>query len=147
MQIRKFKCLSDGQISNIENQLEVRFPEDYKKFLREIGGGVVEKDELNQIAISEIGENISIDVLYGDDREYERGSILFWMDHFKGELLDDAVIIGDDLLQGFLVMICDGENRGIYYWDDAYNFESSDDRNNMYRLAESFEGLVRQIST
>ena len=44
------------------------------------------------------------------------------MKRFEGELLEKAVLIGDDLLQGFLVMICDGEDKGIYYWDDSSLF-------------------------
>lgn len=146
MKIEKFESLSDSQISSIEKQLKVTLPEDYKNFLKQIGGGVVEKDEVNKIVIDEIGEEIILDVLYGDNQKNEKGSILFWMEQFDGELLGSSIIIGDDILQGFLVLICDGENKGVYYWDDSYNFETSNDENNMYRVAESFKELLEQIS-
>lgn len=146
MKIEKFESLSDSQISSIEKQLKVTLPEDYKNFLKQIGGGVVEKDEVNKIVIDEIGEEIILDVLYGDNQKNEKSSILFWMEQFDGELLENSIIIGDDLLQGFLVLICDGENKGVYYWDDSYNFETSTDENNMYRVAESFKELLEQIS-
>lgn len=146
MKIDKFESLSDMQISNIEHQLEIILPEDYKKFLKQVGGGVVEKNEANKILIEEIGEEIVIDVLFGDEQNNKKSSILFWMEQFNGELLEGAIIIGDDLFQGFLVMVCYGENQGVYYWDDAYNFEVSDDENSMYRIAESFEELLKKIS-
>ena len=146
MKIEKFESLSDRQISSIENQLKVILPEDYKNFLKQIGGGVVEKNESNKIVIDEIGQEIVLDVLYGDNQKNEKGNILFWMKQFDGELLESAIIIGDDLLQGFLVLICDGGNKGVYYWDDSYNFETSNDENNMYRIAETFEDLLEQVN-
>ena len=78
--------------------------------------------------------------------EHEKASITFWMKRFEGELLEKAVVIGDDLLQGFLVMICDGEDKGIYYWDDSYRFASSCDENNMYWISDSFDGLLRLVA-
>lgn len=147
MKIQSFKCLNKEQINKIESQLDVNLPTEYKTFLEQIGGGVVEKDDSNCITISEINEDIVLDVLYGEDEENEKASITFWMKQFEGELLEDAVIIGDDLLQGFLIMICEGENQGIYYWDDSYNFESSDDESNMYGIADSFGELIKQLKS
>lgn len=147
MKIQSFKCLNKEQINKIESQLDVNLPTEYKTFLEQIGGGVVEKDDSNRITISEINEDIVLDVLYGEDEENEKASITFWMKQFEGELLEDAVIIGDDLLQGFLIMICEGENQGIYYWDDSYNFESSDDESNMYGIADSFGELIKQLKS
>lgn len=133
------------QIDNIERQLKVSLPEEYKSFLRTVGGGVVEKDKHNQIILTEINEKIVLDVLYGDDKRYENGNIMFWMSKFDGELLEDAIIIGDDSLHGFIVMICDGENQGVYYWDDSYHFEYSDDENNMYWIADTFGDFMNLI--
>lgn len=141
----KFDGLNERQIGNIERQLKVRLPEEYKSFLRSVGGGVVEKDKFNQIILTEINEKIVLDVLYGDDKRYENANIMFWMSKFDGELLEDAIIIGDDILHGFFVMICDGENQGVYYWDDSYHFEYSDDENNMYWIADTFGSFMKLI--
>ena len=146
MKVKKFKSLNDKQIKNIENRFKVNLPVEYKTFLKQVGGGVVEKDEFNQITLDEVNEIIVLDVLYGDDENNEKGNIIFWMEQFEGELLKDAIIIGDDLLQGFLVMICQGENQGIYYWDDSYNFECSDDENNMYWIADTFGEFLNLIN-
>lgn len=106
---------------------------------------MVEKDKFNQIILTEINEKIVLDVLYGDDKRYENANIMFWMSKFDGELLEDAIIIGDDILHGFFVMICDGENQGVYYWDDSYHFEYSDDENNMYWIADTFGSFMKLI--
>ena len=145
MKVKKFKNLNDKQIENIENRFKVNLPAEYKSFLKQVGGGVAEKDESNQITLDEINESIVLDVLYGDD-ENEKGNIIFWMEQFEGELLKDAIIIGDDLLQGFIVMICKGESQGIYYWDDSCNFECSDDENNMYWIADTFGEFLNLVN-
>ena len=43
-------------------------------------------------------------------------------------------------------MFCHGDNKGIYYWDDAYNFQNSDDENNMYWIANSFNEFIKLLS-
>lgn len=48
-----------------------------------------------------IGREIVLDVLYGDDENNESGNIMFWMKQFEGEMLENSIIIGDDLFQGF----------------------------------------------
>ena len=143
MNIQRFKCLSNEEITNIERQFNVSFPNDYKKFLGTIGGGVVEKDDSNNIYVPILGEPIIVDVLYGNEKE--KASITFWMNQYKEDLLDQAVIIGDDLMQGFFVLICEGQNSGVYYWDDAYNFECSTDENNMYWIADTFNDFLNLI--
>lgn len=45
-----------------------------------------------------------------------------------------------------IVMFCHGDNKGIYYWDDTYNFQNSDDENNMYWIANSFNEFIKLLS-
>ena len=65
MRINNFKQLNEEQIQTIETQLRIKLPEDYRKFLKEVGGGVVEKDASNRIRIHGLGGDIVLDVLYG----------------------------------------------------------------------------------
>ena len=55
---------------------------------------------------------------------------------------DDAVLIGFDVHQGFLFLIADGVDASVYYWDDAYVFEESDDDQNVYLLVKDFSELA-----
>ena len=63
----------------------------------------------------------------------------------KEDMLDGALIIGDDIIQGFIVIICHGENKGVYDGDDAYNFQNSDSENNMYWIASSFNKFIKLL--
>ena len=40
-----------------------------------------------------------------------------------------------------LFLIACGDDAGVYYWDDAYVFEESDDDQNVYLLAKDFSEL------
>lgn len=144
--LSRFKPLSDSEIDRMEKEFHISLPGDYRMFLKETGGGVVEKDNANRYIIPGINEEISVDVLFGADEEIDDSSTIFyWMHEYQDELLRGALIIGDDLMQGFLVLICDGDDKGVYYWDDAYHFVSSDDENNMYKIADSFQDFIERI--
>ena len=145
MKLKRFGILNQEQIDNIEKILGLELPEDYKKFLGKTDGGVLEKDESNKIYIDDLNADIVIDVLYGGNVQEKNANILYWMEELAGDLLDNTIIIGDDILQGLIVMICKGENKGIYYWDDAYNFESSDDKNNLYWIIGTFDDFLQLL--
>ena len=49
------------------------------------------------------------------------------MDEYESELIEESIIIGNDLSQGFIVLILLEGYEGIYFWDDGHNFESSND--------------------
>ena len=58
-------------------------------------------------------------------------------------MLDGAVLIGFDVHQGFLFLIADGrDDTGVYYWDDSYVFEESDDDQNVYLLVKNLSELA-----
>ena len=65
--------------------------------------------------------------------------------HFYFPLFDHFYIDIYNIIQGFIVIICYGENKGVYYWDDAYNFKNSDDENNMYWIASSFNEFIKLL--
>ena len=145
MILKQFNCIKEEQINEIERLLKIKFPEDYRAFLLKNNGGVVEKNEENVIQVKNIEEEIIIDVLFGIV-EKEESDICYWNQKMIEDMLKDALIIGDDIIQGFIVMLCSGENKGIYYWDDAYNFQNSNDENNMYWIADSFDEFIKLLS-
>lgn len=145
MKLKKFGTLSPEHIKNIEKILTLELPEDYKHFLVKTNGGIVEKDESNKIHIDDLNADIAIDVLYGGNIRERNANISYWMEQLSDDLFEDTIIIGDDILQGLIVMICREENKGIYYWDDAYNFENSSDDNNIYWISETFKEFLQLL--
>lgn len=144
MILKQFNNIKKDRINKIEKELEIKFPEDYRKFLLKYNGGIVEKNGENSIRVQNIEEEIIIDTLFGIVEE-EEADISYWNQQMKEDMLNSALIIGDDIIQGFIVIICYGENKGVYYWDDAYNFKNSDDENNMYWIASSFNEFIKLL--
>ena len=95
--------------------------------------------------MKDIAQFINIDVLYGIDTGKSECDIEYWTDKYFDDLLENTIIIGDSLQQGFIVMICVGENAGVYYYDDSYYFEESNDEGNVYWIAENFEEFWKML--
>ena len=62
------------------------------------------------------------------------------------DLFEETVIIGDSLQNGFIVLICDGINDGVYYYDDSYYFDESNDEINVYLISPDFTGFLDMIA-
>ena len=88
---------------------------------------------------------IHVDVLYGIGTAHENANIDTWMAMFKDDMLDGAVIIGDSIEHGFLVLMCSGDDAGICYWDHSYEFPSSNDESNMYYITDTFSDFVKNF--
>ncbi|WP_213421194.1 SMI1/KNR4 family protein [Bhargavaea massiliensis] len=145
MTIQKFGSATLQEITKIEKQYKVKLPNDYVEFLKEFNGGVIEKNDENKIFIKDTSAYIHVDVLYGMQTDSRTSDIETWMNKFDDELLEHAIIIGDDLMQGFIVLISEGEFEGVYYWDDSYQFDESTDEENTYWIADSFSSFVKQL--
>ena len=146
MPIKKFVNANLEDIQKLENMFNVNLPNDYKEFLIDYNGGIVEKDKRNRIGIDGLSTEIIIDVLYGVGTGSNNSDIVFWMNNFEDELLESAIIVGDDIMHGLIILICNGENKGLYYWDDSHNFEESSDESNMYFIANTFAELLEVIN-
>mgnify|MGYP004648809699 FL=1 len=143
--MESFGKVKEEFIQKIENLFHVVLPEDYTKFLLDFNGGVILNTELGEVYLKDIAQFINIDVLYGIDTGKSECDIEYWTDKYFDELLENTIIIGDSLQHGFIVMICAGENAGVYYYDDSYYFEESNDEGNVYWIAENFEEFWKML--
>ncbi len=140
--MERFGTLSQQDILQIENRLNIRLPDDYKEFLKDTNGGIFDQSAATPVPVGSLDEAIYPDVLFGIVEKNEL-DLLYWNEKYSDELLEGAVLIGFDLMQGFIVLMTGAENSGIYYWDDAYHFAASDDAGNMYRLADDFASFYK----
>lgn len=143
--MESFGKVKEESIQKIENLFHVVLPEDYTKFLLDFNGGVILNTEPGEVYLKDIAQFIKIDVLYGIDTGKSECDIEYWTDKYFDDLLENTIIIGDSLQHGFIVMICVGENAGVYYYDDSYYFEESNDEGNVYWIAENFEEFWKML--
>ena len=147
IKLDKFGFANNGEILMLENEFEVVLPEDYKSFLlQENGGRNTAYRYKNLVRISQISEEINIDVMFGVETNIKNADIEQWTSEYRDDLFPNSIIIGDTIQHGFIVFwLSNEENRGIYYYDDTYEFESSTDDVNAYFLANSFSEFLSMV--
>lgn len=139
IEIKSFGKITKEDIREIEELFDVVLPNDYKKFLLKYNGGAVKLNEFNKLFLDDANETVSIDVFYGIHTDKKASDIEYWTNEYAEDLFEKTIIIGDSIQHGFIVLVCDGSNNGIYYYDDSYCFDSSNEENNVYFIADSFE--------
>ena len=147
MKLDRFGFANEEAISILENKYKVVLPEDYKRFLlQENGGRNTAYKYKNLVRISQIGEEINIDVMFGVETNMKNVDIEQWTSEYRDDLFPNSIIIGDTIQHGFIVFwLSNEENRGIYYYDDTYNLEASSDENNAYFLARTFTEFLELV--
>ena len=147
MKLDRFGFANEEAISILENKFEVVLPEDYKRFLlQENGVRNTAYKYKNLVRISQISEEINIDVMFGVETNIKNADIEQWTSEYRDDLFPNSIIIGDTIQHGFIVFwLSNEENRGIYYYDDTYEFESSTDDVNAYFLANSFSEFLSMV--
>ena len=127
----------------IEKKLSVSLPADYKAFLIEHNGICTEN---TIVRIEAIEEETLLNALFSCDNQLNRALTLeYWNTEYKDDIPEGALLIGDFQDGGFLLLIPDGDYKGVYYYDHAYTFESSDDDGNTYFLADTFEAFINSL--
>ena len=144
MKINEFGAVQAVDVRRLESKYSVGLPKDYFDFLCSMGGGVVERTN-NEIFVKGISNTISVDVLFGINTQYKNANIDMWTDKYIGEMPEGVLIIGDTIEHGFIVLLCAGNEVGIYYWDDTYHFSCSNDANNTYFIADTFTDFINLI--
>ena len=147
MKLDRFGFANEEAISILENKYKVVLPEDYKRFLlQENGGRNTAYRYKNLVRIPQVSEEINIDVMFGVETNIKNADIEQWTSEYRDDLFPNSIIIGDTIQHGFIVFwLSNEENRGIYYYDDTYEFESSTDDVNAYFLANSFSEFLSMV--
>lgn len=146
LSIKPFGKIANEDIVEIEKMFDILLPDDYKNFLLNYNGGAVVNNGCNDLHLDDINEIINIDVLYGIHTGASSSDIEYWTNEYADDLLEKTVIIGDSLQHGFIVLICDGSNNGVYYYDDSYCFNVSNDESNVYLISNTFDEFWKLLS-
>lgn len=143
MNIISFGKATKQMIDDFEKQIGFKLTDDYKQFLYEYNGGT-SKGGYSTFFVEELSEEIPLDVLFGlvDDVDFD---LKDWNDEYKDDLLPNTIIIGRDPGAGFIVLINNLEDMGVYYWDHSLNFDQSDEDNNLYLISDSFQSFINGL--
>jgi len=143
MNINAFGNISDEMINKFEQHIGFALPEDYKKFLLEYNGGTSQK-RYSTFFVKVLDQEIPLDVLFGLNAG--KLDLQKWNDEYMEDMFEKSLIIGDDPGGGLIVLINNSDMKGVYYWDDSFNFEQSSEEQNIYKIADSFRDFNEGLS-
>ena len=147
MSIKKYPSITVADIRKIEQKYDLRLPQDYIDHLLKYNGGHVDSEDDTGIYMECFDDEIHVDVLFGINTGHKNTNIETWMDNkiIGSDVPDKTIIIGDTYEHGFIVLVCAGDDSGVYYWDHSYNYECSDAEGNVYLLANTFSQLIASL--
>lgn len=127
----------EAVVSNFEQQIGFSLPSDYRNFLVQNNGGRVDSQSF---FVKDLDQEILLDALFGITNSKARSLTLgYWLAEYGDELQEKTLIIGRDPGGRFLIYITEGEDKGVYYWDDTSFFpQSTEEDGNTYFVADSF---------
>ena len=145
MSFKRFGKISENRVEIFQRENKLTLPNDYIRFLKCFNGGIIKQTK--GIVIPEINEIIYPDVLYGIDLFEDCFNLEYWLHQYNSELPYNSLIIGDDQMKGFFVLICSGADKGLYYGDDSRCLSESSDTGNVYFLSTGFGLFESYIET
>jgi hypothetical protein len=143
MNIRSFGQGNVENIKKIERELQVVLPEDYKNFLIKYNGAVIDEA---YIYVDDLQQKMRMGLFYGVDVD-SYADILKINKEFSDDILENSLLIGTDDGEGWILLICDGENDGIWYYDHSYFFKQSTDDLNTYFVCDTFLDFIKLLET
>lgn len=143
MKIKKMlsKFLKLKRIKEIETILSVKLPQDYKTFLLE-NNGVINSNYKLCFKVKELADYITLDVFFCIDTN-NNADFLEMNKSLENDKVPNSVLIADTIQHGFVVIICSGADKGVYYWDDSHIYNISNEDCNMYKIANDFGEFLK----
>jgi len=142
--VKSVSPLTVKDITNVENQLGISFPSDYRNFLLEFNGG---KPTPNAFPLhnNPMDTHALLEWFYciSKGNPYD---ILRNMQIMKGRIPKNLITIGEDPGGNLICMSVDGDRTGnIFFWDHEGESDQESSESNLYYVAENFDALLESL--
>lgn len=151
--------LNNLEIKALESSYSISFPDDYKLFLAYYNGYRLSSPDYCDLPCNQVDDGfIAFDVLFGSKITNDN----FCLEHINNEFLEEithisnSFLIGEDPGGNFYLLITQGKQKGIYYWDrtgihaedkmQEYAYQGVDSYGNIYKIYNSFTDFFNEIS-
>lgn len=144
--LNNLKCfgrLSNFEISELEQRLDLKFPSDYKEFLSLSNGGHVE-NEYMVIQAPSLTDELVINFFLSKNED-KNVDLVSWNHDFDDELPASTYIFAVEYGGGMFIHILEGTDRGIYFWDSNFGLPETSDEENVFFLANTFSDFLAMI--
>lgn len=140
---RKFGKVSRKELKKFVEKINIELPDDYKKFLDKSNGGIFDEEYVGFCMRGE-RNSIYMNEMLGLGVQCRRDLNVYY-DEFEGKIPENMIIIGDTIETGKLLLDCKPENGGIYLWDSDTVLRQSNEKNCIYKVADSFEEFWQKL--
>lgn len=143
----KIISYGDGSIHDIkklEESFNIKLPEDYKNFLIKYNGADI-VDEI--FYVKDIEQKILMGGFYGVESDKKKIGLINQNKEYGDDIPDNSLLIGSDPGSGWILLVNDGENNGIWYYDHSYFFSKLSDELNTYFICETFTDFLKMLET
>lgn len=146
MKILSYGNSSIENIQKLEETFEIKLPQDYREFLL-LNNGADITDGI--FYVKDLKEKILMGGFYGIKQETDSKGvgIIYQNKEYGDDIPEKSILIGSDAGSGWILLVCDGENDGIWYYDHSYFFEQSTDELNTYFICETFTEFLEMLET
>lgn len=144
MKVIKLQNGDAKNIASLEDEFSIELPIDYRNFLIENNGADIEN---GFFYVKEINQTIPMGYFFGIDAKQKAADIVRINKEYGDDIAESSFLIGNDIGSGFLLLVFDGENDGIWYYDHTYFFKGSTDELNTFFIAESFSDFLKILET
>jgi hypothetical protein len=130
---------TEEMIIELENEMGIRLPEDYRAFLNQFNGGTPIL-HLSLVIVEELNEAIPLEAFYGIHSN-KRYDLAHWnLVEYEGEFLKKYIVIGE-VFEGGKILLKISEDYGVYYWDgnDEFNEEF------IYNIGLNFQMFLENL--
>lgn len=138
--------LSESQLRAVEQELGVRLPEDYRKFMLEFNGGrPVPEDAFD---VPQCDQSSGVNRFCPIDENDANGLLTKRM-HLDGRIPPNMLVIAGAACGDLVLLTIQGDDAGsVFYWDHEDELASGPPLYaNTYRVADSFSEFYRGLRT
>lgn len=134
--------LAETTLKKFEASLNLRLPDDYRKFLLASNGGAFSEGYPQIETENEL--EFSCDAFFGlgVSRALD---LAFWMKEFGGELPEHSLLVGKTPDGAFLLLCLERTIAGVYLYDHAYELSVSSDDENTFFICSTFSKLTKLV--
>jgi hypothetical protein len=142
MSFKSMGSASSEVISRFEAEIGFGLPNAFRTFLLRHNGGVFTGD-YPTLVIPNLAK-VCVGVLFGLEAP-DSLSLQFWFRRYRDETPPNSLLIGGDPGGAFYLLVCNGSDRGVYFYDHAHELPSSSNERNTYMVSSDFGTFAGKV--
>ncbi|WP_313825544.1 SMI1/KNR4 family protein [Leclercia sp.] len=133
--------ISEQELTNLENQLGIKLPNDYRGFLKTYNGGYPQPDGFD---FADDGSSVDRFLEVSDSKNK---SIVDYYNTYKNRIPKNYFPVAKDPGGNLILIEINSESSDVFFWDHENEVEDGDvpGMENMYLIASNFDDFINNL--